>query len=401
MNNISCDIIIVGAGPAGTTMALMLAGSGLQVTIIDKDRFPRDKICGDALSGQVLSILKRMPDNIYDDFLATVPKSPSYGTRFVSPGSHIADISFSTGPGTHAPGYICPRKEFDAFLASKLRDYGNIRFIEGEKVIGVRHKEGGMMTAVTAHSVVKGKVVAGADGTHSVVRSLAGNKKPVRTHLCTGIRAYFEGVTGFHPENYIELFYLKELLPFYFWIFPEVNGRCNAGLAVLQSEISRKKLNAGALFDDILHNHPLIAHRFEAARMARRAEAHALPLGVRPGPFSGNGFLMLGDAASLVDPFTGEGIGNAMASGEVAARVLKTCFAKGDYSKTGMREYEVQMRNRIGNDLRASFTLQRMARYPWLFDLVVRKLNSAVIKNEELRSRLSNPVSLARLLFAK
>jgi geranylgeranyl reductase family protein len=370
VQDIRCDIIIVGAGPAGATMALMLAGSGLEVTVIDKDRFPRDKICGDALSGKVVSILKRMPDGIFEEFLEKVPKTPSYGIRFVSPGLHTADIPFKPGIPGLPPGYICPRREFDAFLVSKIKDCGNIRLIEGEKVVQIRREDDSVI-AVTDQSKVTGRMIAGADGVHSAVRFMLAHDKPSREQLCTGVRAYFEGVAGFHPEHYIELFFLQELLPFYFWIFPEVNGRCNAGLAILQTDISSTRVNAGAMFDEIIRLHPEIAPRFAGARMVGRAEAHALPLGTRPGPFSGDRFLLLGDAASLVDPFTGEGIGNAMASGEVAARVVKGCLVKGDLTSEGLREYDVQLKRRIGRELHRSSILQKMARSARLFDFII------------------------------
>ena len=368
VTDFDCDLIIVGAGPAGATMALMLARSGLRVAVIDKERFPRDKVCGDALSGKVVSILRRMPDGVLDAFLETVPKTPSYGIRFVSPGAHILDVPFKPVKEV-PPGFICPRREFDGFLVSMLRKHPNIRLIEGEKVVGLT-RENGLVTAVTEHGKLTGRMIAGADGVHSTVRSLTGFPRPLRKHLCTGIRAYFEGVRDLHPENYIELIFLKELLPFYFWIFPEVNGRCNAGLAMLQSGISSERVNIGEVFTRIISDHPSIAPRFSGARMTGRAEAQALPLGMRPGPFSGDRLLLLGDAASLVDPFTGEGIGNAMASGEVAARVVKSCFEKGDLSANGLGDYEVQLKRRIGRELRTSGMLQRLAKSPLLFDLV-------------------------------
>jgi menaquinone-9 beta-reductase len=371
VQEIQTDIIIIGAGPAGVTMALMLAGSGLQVTVLEKEHFPRDKICGDALSGKVISILKRLPGDVYGDFLASVPKTPSHGIRFVSPGFYEADIPFHSEGNQEPSGYICRRKEFDAFMASKLAGHANILLLEDRKAESVERTLNGF-TVTTADTVLKGKLIAGADGVHSMVRSQLSKTKPERSSMCTGIRAYYEGVTGFPEGGFIELFFLRELLPFYFWIFPEVDGQCNAGLAMLQPDISEFKANLGVLLDRIVHSHPRIAPRFAAARMTRRAEAHALPLAMPAGPFSGDGFLLLGDAASMVDPFTGEGIGNAMACGEVAARVAKLCFEKGDLSQASLKEFDRQMLRRMGAEIRRSVMLHRMARYPWLFDRAVR-----------------------------
>src|SRR5512133_2007336 len=159
METISSDIVIAGAGPAGATMALMLAGSGITVTLVDKDRFPRNKICGDALSGKVLSILRRMPADVYNEFISSVAKTPSSGIRFVSPGLHEADINFPSGHGSGPPGFICPRREFDAFLVSKLKGFGNIRLIEGEKATSIE-RGGSAVTLVTANYRITGKVIA-------------------------------------------------------------------------------------------------------------------------------------------------------------------------------------------------------------------------------------------------
>lgn len=399
MLKLKTDLIIAGAGPAGATMALMLADSGLQVTIIDKDRFPRDKICGDALSGQALSVLKRMPSAIFEAFLEVVPKTPANGICFVSPDFHKADMAFSSASDARPRGYVCPRREFDAFLVSKFSGYRNITFLEGQKLIRVEEGPAGV-TATTTDAVITGKLIAGADGVHSVVRTSLCGSKPSKGQLCTGIRAYFEGVTGFHPKGYIELFFLGELLPFYLWIFPEVNGRCNAGIALLQTDIAKRKVNLGELFTTLIHTHPLIAPRFAASRMTGRAEAHALPLGTKPGPLSGNRFLLLGDAACLVDPFTGEGIGNAMASGEVAARVVQNALSTGDLQPGALKEYDRQLKRRIGREIKASAWLQTMAHSARLVNFLVRKAGKRARFNQD---RLNEPITRIgfwlRLLF--
>lgn len=409
MIRISGDIVIAGAGPAGCTLALMLAGSGIRVILVEKDTFPRDKICGDALGGQALSVLKRMPGEVYQSFLSGVRKSPSYGIRFVSPGLYSADIPFTTGPAPEPAGYLCPRRDFDHFLARQAKRSPYIQFLEGEPAQDVQVSADKVSVQTERHEITA-QVIAGADGVHSLVRKkLTGAGLPV-SRTAVGIRGYYSGVTGTPPGDLIELFFLKELLPFYFWIFPEVNGLTNAGLALMRDDISSRKASLSSLMDRIIRTHPLIAPRFDPAVLQGRMEAHALPLANPPGPFSGARFLLLGDAASLVDAFTGEGIGNAMASGEVAARVLRECFQRQDFSRQALADYDRQMLRRAGRELNTSALLHRMASHPRLFDFIIRKANrnkefraliSAAFTSENIRKKLTNPLFLARLALGR
>ncbi len=407
MERINTDIIIAGAGPAGATMALMLADSGVGVTLVDKDRFPRDKICGDALSGKSVKVLERMPGGIFERFLEEIPSTPCSGIRFISPEMVAVDVPFVPGSSGAPSGFLCRRRDFDGFLVSQVSRFPSIRLLQGERISNVSCGPESV-TAKTERYELTGKMIAAADGVHSTVRNLLGLPKQPGSDRCTGIRAYFEGVEGFPPGNYLELFYLKELLPSYFWIFPEVEGRCNAGLAMMQDDISENRINLGSLFNAIVSNHPVIGPRFANARMAGRAEAHALPLGMRPGPRSGDRYLLLGDAASLVDPFTGEGIGNAMAGGEVAARVVRECYIKNDFSAAALKAYDIQLDRRIGGELRTSATLQRWAGSPRLFNAVIRKaarnnafrdLISAAFSDHQLRGKIVSPLSLTKALF--
>jgi menaquinone-9 beta-reductase len=374
MQEIITDVIIAGAGPAGATMALMLAGAGMKVTVVEKDRFPRGKVCGDALSGKVVSILKRMPGDAWADFVSTVPKTPSTGIRFISPGLCETDLIFPRERDHSPAGYICPRREFDSFLASRLKDRDDILLLEGEKATGVEYGSRNI-SLVTENYRISGNLLAGADGVHSVVRrALVGSSPPAGT-LCTGIRAYYKGVTGFREGGLIELFFLRDLLPFYFWIFPEANGLCNVGFALTRKTISKNRISMMKMLEQIIHSNPLIAPRFVSATMTGKPEAHSLPLGLPPGPFSGDRVMLLGDAAALVDPFTGEGIGQAMASGEVAARVVRMGAVKKDFSARSLQAYDYQLRHRLGKDFRMSAVLHRLAGSGALFDLVVRMMN--------------------------
>ena len=403
------DILIAGAGPAGCTLALHLAQKGYSIGILDKDVFPRNKICGDALSGKVINVMKRLPGDIYGDFLMNVDKIPSRGIRFIAPNHHEIDVPFFlNGTAEHpAPGYVCKRRDFDYFLFGKLKDYPNIQIFEGERVSEViRYPD--FIQAKTPNHQFTAKIIAGADGVHSIVRKCLQDHRAGKKHFCVGIRGYYENVASPHPENFIELIFLKRLLPGYFWIFPSTGGLVNAGFGMMQHRISDRKETLIQVLNDITTNDPVISQRFAHARLVGKPEAHTLPMGTYRFNRSGNRFILLGDAAFLVDPFSGEGIGNAMASGEIAAEILEANFKTDDFSANALRSYDIRLQRRFSREFRTMSVMQRLAGSATLFNMVVDKarknkevseLLTAMYTNENIRKKLTRPGFYARLLF--
>ncbi len=395
------DLVILGAGPAGCTLALKLAPLGIRIAIFEKDIFPREKICGDALSGKVMNILKRLPGDAYADFLRDVKKVPSRGIRFVAPNLKVADIPFSLHdtPEQPAPGYICTRRNFDTFLFDRLSAYSNIEIFQGEKAIRAEQVDDGIQVYSETRRV-QGRLLAGADGAHSLVRKFMHPEVAGKKHFCVGIRAYFDQVTNLHPENFIELIFLKTLLPGYFWIFPSAGGRVNAGLGLRQDKLPGRKENMSALFLRLIKNDPFLAPRFKNASQISKTESHILPLGTYHLRRSGNRTLLLGDAAFLVDPFSGEGIGNAMASGEIAADIFLQCFNAGLFTDTLLQNYDLRIHRRFSNEFKTSAMMQKLANSSLLFNFVVNKARksneirnmlTAMFSNEDLRKSLVRP----------
>jgi len=385
------DLIIVGAGPAGCTLALQMAETGLKIAILEKDHFPRKKICGDALSGKVMNVLKRLPDPVYHEFLQLKPKVPSMGIRFTAPDGKNLDLPFFIRDGNQhdAPGYICPREEFDHFLFKQLERFPNINTFEGVKVERTIANDKGVMVHTASGSFFS-KMIAGADGINSKVRSLVHPQSIEKKHYCLGIRQYYRNIGNLHPENFIELIFLEELLPGYLWIFPGPEGISNVGIGMLQSQVSEKRLNMSGLFNKLITSHPLLEHRFHQAEPIGKTEAHRLPLGTLDIPKSGNRCLVIGDAAFLVDPFSGEGIGNAMASAEVASRILKQCFLQNTFTSEFLKTYDRNIERRIGHEMKVNAIIQRLAHSPGLINFVVGKARKNKLVSELLREMYTN-----------
>lgn len=407
-------ILIVGSGPAGTSASLVLSRHKIEHTLIDKAVFPRDKICGDALSGKVVEALNKIDPKLMTELAAADPFTGSYGVSFFSPNGKRLDVPFATTPEKlkHAPGFLSRRIDFDHFLFERaFSDHANIR--PGCELTGVEYDGNAMEVTLKENETVrkeKYSLILSAEGDRSLVRKkfTAFSKDP--DHYCAGLRVYYRNVAETHSRNFIELHFIKEILPGYLWVFPMKNGICNVGIGMLSSVVSKRKINLKSALKDLLNTHPELKHRFANAEPMEDPKGWGLPLGSKRYPLSGDHFLLCGDAGSLIDPFTGEGIGNAMLSGIIAAQTAIEAINKNDFSSGFLHGYDQKIYERLWPELNLSHTLQRLSSRPYLFNFVVNKaLKSKTLRETitcmfedvDMRKRLSSPGFYLKLLMNK
>lgn len=406
------DVLIIGAGPAGASAALSFSKHPtLRIGIFDKAKFPRDKICGDALSGNVISTLKSLSPSLYARFQAFPDKIGSFGIRFIAPNGNHLDVPFKSPKFqiTEPPGYISKRVDFDNFLVSEVKSLPNVTLHESTAVESVQITSDRVFVK-TNRSTVSASLLIGADGANGVTTRTLATFKPEEAHFCAGLRAYYKNVSGMHAQNFIELHFLPNLLPGYFWIFPLPNGEANVGLGILSQVVKNKRLDLKKLLLQVIQTHPEIAPRFKHAKMIDEIRGYGLPLGSKRRALSGERFILTGDAASLIDPFSGEGIGNAMKSGKLAAEVAYESFLQQDFSKAFLKQYDARVYQKLGSELWLSHTLQRLANFPVLFNFVVNRARQSPTLSEtiscmfddlELRKELSKPSFYVRLLSGR
>jgi flavin-dependent dehydrogenase len=211
-----------------------------------------------------------------------------------------------------------------------------------------------------------------------------------------------------HPENFIELHFIKGFLPGYLWIFPLPNGMANVGAGMLSSHVAKKNVNIRKQMLDAIQHHPDLSKRFKHAELQGKIMGWGLPLGSKRSVLSGDNFMLTGDAGSLIDPFTGEGISNAMFSGMAAAETALKAIQANDFSTALLRSFDKRVYDRLGSELQISRRLQQLCRYPLLFNMVVNKASknkafrdtiSCMFDDLDLRSRLKNPMFYLKLAF--
>jgi len=398
--------LIVGAGPAGSACAMELGRAKLSVAILDKAAFPRDKTCGDALSVDVVNQLSLLSPELASTFHDFTAKTSSYGIKIFAPDNRHIDIPFIY-QGKEKCGYICPRVDFDNLLVQQLKQFTNVKLFENSYVQKVETLKD-HIKAHTNEGIFTGRMIIGADGAQSIIAKQLGAFKTERKHYSAGLRVYYEGVSSFHKDHHIELYFFREILPGYLWIFPLPDTRANVGIGMLSSEISKKKINLKETLQHLLLNHPGLKERFQHAKPLETVKGFGLPLGSKKRKISGERFLLIGDAASLIDPFSGEGIGNAIRSGRVAAQHVLKCFNKGDFSAPFNSCYDQEIYHRMWKELRISSTLQQLCRHPWLFNFVVKKASQSkhihqllveALAQVDKKKSLVHPGFYYRLLF--
>lgn len=380
-------VVIIGAGPAGCMASFQLAAENIPHIILEQAVFPRDKICGDALSGKVIdSLLELKPELVQKMAANKQAYQPTPGIRFFAPNGKHLDIPFPERKDGFPAGFVAKRSVFDMSLFESI-DPHHATVYQGVKGIELKRIENGIEVDYYSGETLKtiqAPLVLGCDGARSVVRRDLFQEQADSQHESGAIRAYFENVTGFH-EDFIELHFLKDFLPGYLWVFPLPNGAANVGIGMLSRKIKKKHFNLRKIMLEQLANHPLLKDRFSNAELEGQVRGWTLPLGSRQYPISCRGAMLCGDAASLIDPFTGEGIGNAFVSARLAVNTALKARKMNDFSSDVLIEYDRAVYKKLWDELKLSSRLQKLSAIPPLFNFLVNR----TIANEELQKAMT------------
>jgi geranylgeranyl reductase family protein len=347
-----CDVLVVGAGPSGIAAALELQSTGQTVVVIDKAFFPRDKCCGDGLTTGALRILDELGFNPQ-----TVPNWTVCSDVWLrSPSGSEMQFSLPTR-GQFAA--IAPRIELDNALVQLARSK-DIRVLEGHEFVSISEQTSDHITIDISNShsnnkieTVQSKFVIASDGMWSPVRKSLGMSTPGYLGEWHAFRQYANNVTG-SAKDRLHVWFEKDLLPGYAWSFPLQDGRVNIGFGILRGgKYSVQQMKD--LWPDLLARKHIANALGSEVVMEDRHTAWPIPARVTSAPLSSGRVLFIGDAACVTDSLTGEGIGQALLSGQLSAQAIVAGI--GREASITRNKYEQLIRQHFFADHRMSMTL--------------------------------------------
>lgn len=346
------DVVVVGAGPAGTSAAITLARAGRDVLVVDKATFPRDKVCGDGLTTSALRELEAL--GLHP---STVPSWVDIDDVVVcSPSGRSVRFPLPRGEGRF--GAVARRAELDARLVELAREAG-ASVVEQAAVREVVHHGDTIGLQVDGLGTVESNWAIGADGMWSPLRKMLGAGDPTYRGEWHAFRQYFTDVSPRASRELI-VWFDADLLPGYAWSFPIAGGIANVGFGILRGT-SYKVADMASLWRELLARPAIRDFLGPDAQPEGPHRAWPIPARVDRMVLSSSRALFVGDAAAATDPMTGEGIGQALATGRWAAEAIAT---HGTDSAATRAAYEAQVEHELAVDHRMAERLSGVLSRP-------------------------------------
>jgi geranylgeranyl reductase family protein len=323
------DVIVVGAGPAGSTTAFHLAQAGLDVLLLEKTAFPREKVCGDGLTPRAVKQLIAMGIDI--DAPGWVRNK---GLRVVGGGLRF-ELDWPELSSYPDFGLVRTRQDFDEILAANAVR-GGVRLLQGVNVTApILDDRSGHIVGVTAKKdgeevAYRSRLVVAADGNSTRISLAMGLHKREDRPMGVAVRTYFTSPR--HDDDYLEtwleLWDGDQLLPGYGWIFGVGDGTSNVGLGLLNTSESFKGMDYRDLLRRWTRNMPP-EWGYTEENMTTPIRGAALPMAFNRQPHYTRGLVLVGDAGGMINPFNGEGIAYAMETGRIAAETVVQALGRG------------------------------------------------------------------------
>jgi geranylgeranyl reductase family protein len=356
------DVIVVGAGPGGSSAASFLARRGVSVLLLDKSAFPRDKVCGDGLTPQAVYWLERLgcAEAVLEKTEGCIKSADIYINK---------ELVLSAGypGGTIYPDFaiLLDRRRFDNVLLESARAHG-ARFEPRTKVRSLAYEDGCVVVKAERDRQAveyRGRIIIGADGVSSAVSRAIGNTLKDGA-VAVSVRAYYRDVACRGAQ--MKVYFDRDYFPGYGWVFVDDNGFANIGLGAVFDRNFPRIDSLGAAFDRFLTTdlETMLARSTRCGPVSGGSSGF-----YRPKTIIADGVMLIGDAANQADPLNGGGIHKAMESAWCASEACFEALDAGDFSRSAMARYEDLWSRGYEADWRTAEIFMSIAKNPDMREL--------------------------------
>lgn len=373
------DVIVVGAGPGGSTTAYHLARHGLRVLLLEKTEFPREKVCGDGLTPRAVKQIVKLG-------IDTSPENGwlrNKGLRVIGGGVRL-ELDWPELASFPDYGLVRTRLDFDDMLAKQAVAAGAKLYTKANvlrPILDATDRAIGVVAEIDGEEQeFRAPLTISADGVSGRFPLALGLAKREDRPIGVAVRRYYHSPLR-HEDDYLESWLelrSKEagdkLLPGYGWIFGMGDGRVNVGLGVLNSSAAFGKTNYRRLLVDWLGSTPPEWGMNDEANADGPILGAALPMGFNRVPHYTRGVLLVGDSGGMVNPFNGEGIAYAMESGELAAEVAVQALARpaGPARERALAAYPAELKARYGGYYRLGNVFVKLIGNPQIMKIATK-----------------------------
>ena len=375
------DLVVVGAGPAGSAAAWQAAQTGAQVLLLDKAQFPRDKPCGDGLTARAVSYLQKM------GLAEQVARFHRVNrVKVFSPSEW--ELSFPRRPGMPDHGHVARRPELDTLLLKHAESAG-AQVRQSAEVTGPTFDDTGRVTGVTLKGgeTVRAAAVIAADGAYSPLKRAMKLDSDYNGYSAIAIRAEM-------PANrpdvdsldiYLKLAFAGDQLPGYGWVFPLGDGRVNIGLGYVNSYQNWQAINATAFLGEFLTRLPAdwALPSIDELKKSKTVRAWRLPMGFTAWPPWRPGVLFAGDSLGAGKPASGAGISKALESGLAAGECAIAALTNG--GPDDFTNYAQRMEAAWGREYRRGRVFHKLAGIPAVANAGIKLIDNGRVRDFMLR----------------
>jgi flavin-dependent dehydrogenase len=409
-SSISTDICIIGAGPAGITASLTLSQQHIPHIVVDSDTFPRTKACGDILTWNVLRELNKIDPEIISSLKQQGRINPIWRTYVYPPNGTQISIEYPSydGAGIEPTCYSIQRSEFDQLMIAKAQEYPGVTLRTQCRIVNVQHYSDHITLTTHRGETIDASMVIVATGSNSSLTKYFGGEL-VDHHCSVGIRTYYRNIDSDFES--CEFFLNKRIMPGGIYISPLPDKMFNVNMVMFLEKVQNEKINLQETFETVIATDPALRKKFIRAERISPFEGSKLAMGVKNHSISGDRFIIAGDAASLIDIISANGISQAMVSGRMAATHAAMAVQSKNFSISFMREYETSLYKTIEHNLalgKALFPFLRKTLFgAFIFHILnflgKRPSTNVIIRDllyhKNVKKQLINPKLYYRLLF--